>query len=68
MLGACNTIFRVVAGYIADLPKVDSVLVHNLSVIIAGVATCLVCFFNNWQLLAIYAGVFGACIGMLINC
>jgi MFS transporter, MCT family, solute carrier family 16 (monocarboxylic acid transporters), member 14 len=63
VMGATNTVFRLVAGYVADLPFVDGVLLHNLAIILAGVATCLVCVFNTWELLMMYAALFGMLTG-----
>ena len=63
VLGATNTAFRVLAGFLADLPAVDSVHVHNVSVIVAGILTCLVCVFNTWEQLIMFTGLFGAFLG-----
>jgi MFS family permease len=62
-LGATNTICRVLVGFIIDLPFVDCVLINTLALILAGILTCLVCVFNSWNLLMMYAALFGVCMG-----
>jgi predicted MFS family arabinose efflux permease len=63
VLGACNTVSRIITGFIADLPQVDCVLVHNVAAILAGLFTCLVCVFNSYELLMVYSALFGTFIG-----
>jgi predicted MFS family arabinose efflux permease len=63
VLGACNTVSRVVTGLIADNPRVDCLLVHNIAAIVAGGLTCLVSVFNSYALLMLYGALFGIFIG-----
>jgi len=63
VMGATNTVFRAVAGFLADRPCVDGVLLHNVAIILAGVTTCLVCVCNTWEMLMIYAALFGTLTG-----
>jgi MFS family permease len=59
VLGASNTVSRILAGLVADHPRVDCMLVHNVAGIMAGVTTCLVSFLNSYELLMVYAAFFG---------
>ncbi|XP_029647396.1 monocarboxylate transporter 7 isoform X2 [Octopus sinensis] len=59
IIGITNTIGRVVTGFLADLRKVDSLLINNIALLVTGIATCLSLFCNNYATLCIYASVFG---------
>lgn len=63
VLGVCNTVSRVVAGLVADNPRVDCLIVHNTAAIVAGGLTCLVSVFNSYGLLMMYGALFGVSIG-----
>ena len=63
VLGVCNTLGRLAVGLLADRPSVDPVLVHNVAAVAAGLLTCLVSVFFRFELLCLYAAVFGVCIG-----
>uniref|UniRef100_A0A7E4ZSD8 MFS domain-containing protein n=1 Tax=Panagrellus redivivus TaxID=6233 RepID=A0A7E4ZSD8_PANRE len=57
-LGAVNVVGRIACGYIADHPKVDPLIVTNISLILAGIATILVPFATEfWHYIA-YCVVF----------
>ena len=63
IIGIANTVARVVCGFISDLPSVDALLLNNLALVIAGVATFLCPLCYSFALLAVYAAVFGCGIG-----
>ena len=63
LLGVCNTLGRLVVGLVADRPWVDAVLVHNVAAILAGVLTCVVAVLFRFELLCLYAALFGLFIG-----
>jgi len=63
VLGVCNTLGRLAAGLLADRPWADPVLLHNVAAIVAGLSTCLVSFCSTFELLCIYAAVFGVFLG-----
>ena len=63
VLGVCNTLGRLMAGLLADRPWADSVLMHNVAVIIAGLLTCLVSVIFSFELLCVYAALFGIFLG-----
>lgn len=66
ILGACNTVSRIITGFISDLPRVDVIVIQNVAAILAGTATCLVPFLDSYVLLAIYAAFFGVTIAAFI--
>ena len=61
--GVSNTLGRLVTGLLADRPWADSVLLHNVAAITAGLLTCLVSVIFSFQLLCVYAALFGIVIG-----
>jgi len=63
VIGICNTVSRVLTGLLVDCPRVDCVLVHNIAAVVAGAATCLVTVLDRYELLLVYATVFGVSIG-----
>ena len=63
VLGVSNTLGRLVAGLLADRPWADSVLIHNVAAITAGLLTCLVSVIFSFELLCVYAALFGCLIG-----
>ena len=65
VLGVCNTLGRLAAGLIADRPWADPVLIHNVAAITAGLLTCLVSVFFSFELLCLYAALFGIFLGKL---
>ena len=65
VLGVSNAVGRLAAGLLADRPWADTVLIHNVSAIMAGLLTCLVSVFFSFELLCVYAALFGGLIG---NC
>jgi len=67
VLGVFNTLGRLVVGCLADRPSVDSILVHNVAAIAAGLLTCLVSVLFRFELLCLYAALFGSFIGEFAN-
>ena len=63
--GTTNTGGRILAGFLADLKRVNGLLLHNVSLVCAG----LLCFVNMFCLeyvsMCVFAALFGLCIGML---
>ena len=59
VIGICNTIGRVICGWMSDYPKVDAVMVNNIGCFIGGVATCLVPHIGSVPVLYVYGVVFG---------
>jgi len=61
--GITNTAGRIVAGFLADLRGVNALLLHNASLVGAG----LLCFANMFcrelVSMSFFAALFGLCIG-----
>jgi len=66
VLGVSNAVGRLAVGLLADRPRADSVLIHNVAAIVAGLLTCLVSVVFSFELLCVYAALFGALIGILM--
>ncbi|ELT99746.1 hypothetical protein CAPTEDRAFT_22666, partial [Capitella teleta] len=67
ILGICNISGRLIAGWLADRNWTDSVLIHNIALILAGVATALVPLFTSYVMMVTYCIVFGSCIASFIT-
>lgn len=65
--GITNTVGRVLAGVMADFKWVNSLLMHNLALIIGGVACILNMFCTTYVTLCVFAAVFGMCVGEFLN-
>ena len=63
LLGIFNTVGRLIAGWLADRPCADSLVIYNVSAILAGLLTCLVSVTFSFNLLCLYAASFGVLIG-----
>lgn len=63
VLGVCNTVSRILAGWLADRRWIDLLIIHNVSAILAGAATAIVSVLNTYELLCLYAAFFGVNIG-----
>ena len=61
--GVTNTLGRIVAGAIADLKGVNSLLLHNVALLCAGVVCMLNQLCTTYPLMCLFAAVFGACFG-----
>lgn len=66
ILGISNTFGRILFGWINDRPWADCLLIHNVSLLVAGVATCLVPLMKGYIVLVIYCVIFGACMAAYI--
>ena len=63
LLGIFNTVGRLIAGWLADRPWSDSLVIYNGSAILSGLLTCLVSVIFSFELLCVYAAFFGFLIG-----
>jgi len=63
LLGIFNTLGRLIAGWLADRPWADSLIIYNSAAILAGLLTCLVSVVFSFELLCVYAAAFGIVIG-----
>ena len=64
LLGIFNTVGRLIAGWLADRPWADSLVIYNVSAIVAGLLTCSVSMMFSFELLCVYAVLFGILIGL----
>jgi len=64
LLGIFNTVGRLIAGWLADRPWADSLVIYNVAAITAGLLTCLVSVIFSYELLCVYAALFGIVIGL----
>uniref|UniRef100_A0A915PUE6 Major facilitator superfamily (MFS) profile domain-containing protein n=1 Tax=Setaria digitata TaxID=48799 RepID=A0A915PUE6_9BILA len=53
-IGLVNIFGRIFCGLISDLPKVDPLFVHNLGIIIGGLATCAVPLLTHYWMFVVY--------------
>ncbi|GBP31160.1 Monocarboxylate transporter 9 [Eumeta japonica] len=67
IIGAANSIGRVILGYISDKPWVNRLLAYNLCLTISGVATAASTLCWEFWGLAMYATTFGFTIGAYVG-
>ncbi|CAL1534046.1 unnamed protein product [Lymnaea stagnalis] len=67
IIGVTNTVGRVAVGFISDQPWADCLMINNIALIVGGVATVFVPFYNEYYLLAIYSCVFGTAIAVFVS-
>ncbi|XP_050527002.1 monocarboxylate transporter 5 isoform X2 [Daktulosphaira vitifoliae] len=67
VVGAANTLGRIVLGFISDKPWVNRLMVYNLCLTICGVATILSVYCVDLITFSIYASVFGFTIGAYVG-
>ena len=66
--GFTNTATRFFSGWITKLPHMSPLLVNNIGLTVAGIATLLVPFCRTHLLLIIYCLVWGGFIGKSFSC
>lgn len=64
ILGIVNIIARVLCGFLSDHPKMNALMINNVALILAGLATIFVPFMNSFGLLVFYCVIFGFGTGM----
>jgi len=62
IIGVTNTIGRVACGALSDHPKVNVLLVNNLALTVGGLVTMLTPMFPSYNMLMVYAAIFGLAI------
>ena len=63
-LGFCVVLtLPLYPGWMSDRSWADCLMINNVALIVGGIATILCPFCNTYVLLAMYASVFGLCIG-----
>ena len=67
-LGVMNIIGRILSGVLANMKKVNALVLNNIALFIAAVALFLQPLCTKYFLLVVFGVVFGLCVGMLNNC
>ncbi|KAL1494287.1 hypothetical protein ABEB36_009910 [Hypothenemus hampei] len=67
IIGASNTIGRIVLGYLSDKPWINRLQVYNWCLTLCGIATFVSAFCFAFYSLAIYSAVFGFTIGAYVG-
>ncbi|XP_061169910.1 monocarboxylate transporter 12-like [Saccostrea echinata] len=67
IIGVSNTISRLVVGFVTDQPWANSLVINNLALVIGGVTTFAVPFYNSFPILIAYSIVFGAAIAAFVS-
>ena len=61
--GITNTIGRVVAGFLADFQWINSLALHNVMMVLGGIACILNMFATTYPLMIVYCAFFGLSVG-----
>ena len=67
IIGIFNTVSRVIVGWIADRPWADALILNSLALVMGGVSTMFVPYYNSFSIMAVYSAVFGVAIGRITN-
>lgn len=67
VIGITNTVGRVAAGWLADFPRVNSLLLHNVAIIAGGLACMLNTFCTTFALMCAFSAFFGLCVATYIS-
>lgn len=59
ILGITNIVARILCGWLSDRPQVNALVVNNVALVLAGIATILVPHFQPYWLLCLYCVIFG---------
>lgn len=63
ILGVSNTVGRIISGYIGTKSWVDSLVINNIALLLAGGVTMALPFCDTFSLHSLFAVVFGICVG-----
>ncbi|CAD5118412.1 DgyrCDS7122 [Dimorphilus gyrociliatus] len=66
VMGACNTVGRIIAGWLSDRPWISSMILHNAALLIAGITTMFLPFIKSFIFLNIYSALYGLCVATFI--
>ncbi|KAG5900722.1 hypothetical protein JTB14_038240 [Gonioctena quinquepunctata] len=67
IIGAANTVGRIVLGYVSDMPWINRLHIYNWCLTICGAATFLSAFLESFYPLAVYSAVFGCTAGAYVG-
>lgn len=60
--GITNTIGRILSGVIADVTKVDALIINNVALVISAVLLFLEPLCTTYALLVLFAALYGLCV------
>ncbi|XP_076457911.1 uncharacterized protein LOC143291736 [Babylonia areolata] len=67
IIGITNTLGRVVTGWLADLRRINSLVITYVSIFVCGLATALFPFCTSYPLLCAVASLFGLSVAAFIS-
>ncbi|ESO11891.1 hypothetical protein HELRODRAFT_185246 [Helobdella robusta] len=67
IIGIANIVGRLLSGTLANIPRLNTLLMHNVAVTLAGVMCLLNTFFTSFATICIFAVVFGFCVATWIS-
>lgn len=67
--GITNTVGRILSGVIADVTKVDALIINNVALVLSAVLLFVEPFCTTYPLLVLFAALYGLCVcKCLIEC
>ena len=66
IIGALNTVGRVLVGWVCDRSWSDAIIINSAAVVVGGATTMFVPYYGSFGLLATYSVIFGLAAGMLL--
>ena len=67
IINAVNSVSRVLTGWVSGMQCANSIFISSVSMTVGGLATIACALFTTYPQLALYATVYGACIGQFSN-
>lgn len=67
VIGITNTVGRILSGVLADLTKVDALIINNVALVISAVLLFLEPFCTTYPLLVLFAALYGLCVSAYIS-
>ncbi|XP_022323778.2 monocarboxylate transporter 14-like [Crassostrea virginica] len=67
VIGITNTIGRILSGVIADVTKVDALIINNVALVISAVLLFLEPLCTTYALLVLFAALYGLCVSAYIS-
>ncbi|KAK7488006.1 hypothetical protein BaRGS_00020751 [Batillaria attramentaria] len=67
VIGITNTVGRVMTGWLADMRRIDSLVITYVSIFICGIATAAFPFCHSYGTLCVVAAIFGLSVAAFIS-
>ncbi|XP_061169913.1 monocarboxylate transporter 14-like [Saccostrea echinata] len=67
VIGITNTVGRILSGVLADLTKVDALIINNVALVISAVLLFLEPLCTTYPLLILFAALYGLCVSAYIS-